>query len=301
MTFNRDHIYPSAKTKAEAVAEGHYSDDYHFHGLGAGGIKGIYDAIQDPIAIISAKDVDPNEKPLRSTHSVVAIIKVHGNKKDLLLPVKITVETRLGSLRAEVNEVASAYQRDVTNLLEEAIAQEYIGQKSVFYITEETKTLVGDGVQFPTQLQDALASNGIIHRIPEKINMAVSTNTQSSQFTRWFGDWQNAKRNLGEQVSVVVNADGSPMIVYHGTGAYFTVFNRGDIGYHVGTRGQAEDRIEGVRDGHILALYASIKNPLYAAFDFGDWHSWLDFKCLTRFIISTENSIDSSASLFSLT
>ena len=272
MTFNRDHIYPCAKTDEEAEAEGHFSDDYNFHGLGAEGVKGIYEALQDPIAIISPKDVSRDEDRMRSTHDIVAIIKVHGNKKDLLLPVKITVESRLGNLRAEVNEVASAYLRDVKNLLKEAIAQEYIGQKSVFYITKEAKTLVDDGVQFPTQLQDGLASDGIIHYIPEKVNMAVSTNTQSLQFARWFGDWQNAKRNPTGKVSVVVNADGSPMVVYHGTDAYFTEFKIGDLGYHVGTYEQAEARIKGMENGHILSLYVSIKNPLYAAFDFGDWH-----------------------------
>lgn len=71
---------------------------------------------------------------------------------------------------------------------------------------------------------------------------------------------------------VLLNENGTPKKVYHGTDANFTVFERGDIGYHVGTKAQAEDRIAGVEGGHIMELYASIQNPLHAAFDFGDWH-----------------------------
>ena len=272
ITFNLDHVYTTAKTKAEAVAE-NQDPDLHYHELGADGVKQIYKSLQEPVMIISPKDVAKDEMPLRSTHGIVAIVKVQGEKNDLLLPVKITVESRLNGLVAEVNELASAYHRDVTNLVEEAIAQEYIGQNSVFYITKEAKTLVDDGVQFPAQLLDALASNGIVHHADEKVNMAAKKNTQSLQFLKWFGDWQNTGSNKNKRVSVVVNEDGSPKVVYHGTGAYFTVFNRGDLGYHVGTREQAEDRIKGVVGGHVLSLYASIKNPLYAAFDFGDWNA----------------------------
>lgn len=39
--------------------------------------------------------------------------------------------------------------------------------------------------------------------------------TQSQQFKRWFGDWQN-KPNTA---SKVVNDDGTPKVVYHGTDA----------------------------------------------------------------------------------
>ena len=37
--------------------------------------------------------------------------------------------------------------------------------------------------------------------------------TESQQFKRWFGDWQRHPHNA----SKVVNADGTPKIMYHGT------------------------------------------------------------------------------------
>lgn len=88
--------------------------------------------------------------------------------------------------------------------------------------------------------------------------------------------------------SKVVNADGTPKIVYHGTTAEFNTFERGDIGFHVGTLEQAENRIDGSKDGRIMELYADIKNPLYAAFDFGDWHG----KNTAGMLIETEQFED---------
>lgn len=70
----------------------------------------------------------------------------------------------------------------------------------------------------------------------------------------------------------MLNANGTPKVVYHGTTADFTTFEKGDIGYHVGSRTQAEDRISDVGGGHVMELYANIKNPLEIGMDYGDWH-----------------------------
>lgn len=53
--------------------------------------------------------------------------------------------------------------------------------------------------------------------------MKVSEATQSRQFKRWFGDWQNDPANA----SKVVNEDGTPKVLYHQTSADFTILNPG--------------------------------------------------------------------------
>jgi len=58
-----------------------------------------------------------------------------------------------------------------------------------------------------------IASGTIIRPFPEKVNMQVDDVTKSLQFTRWFGDWQNSP----EKASKIVNADGTPKIMYHGS------------------------------------------------------------------------------------
>lgn len=113
------------------------------------------------------------------------------------------------------------------------------------------------------QLPGAHISDGLLHSIFDAgspVNRKYLEQTETRQFKNWFGR------------TVVRNADGTPKEVFRGTDANFTMFKCGDIGYHVGTKAQAEDRIAGVEDGHIMELYASIQNPLHAAFDFGDWH-----------------------------
>ena len=93
--------------------------------------------------------------------------------------------------------------------------------KLVRIMKKEALTLPGAGVRFPVQLQQSSAPNEIVHRFSEKVNIKISESTQSQQFKRWFGDWQNDPASA----SKVVNEDGTPKVVYHGTNAEFTVFD----------------------------------------------------------------------------
>lgn len=49
----------------------------------------------------------------------------------------------------------------------------------------------------------------------------VNPQVHTPEFKNWFGDWQKAP----EQASKVVDADGKPLVVYHGTKNDFTVFD----------------------------------------------------------------------------
>ena len=64
---------------------------------------------------------------------------------------------------------------------------------------------------------------------------------------------------------------GKLLVVYHGTNASFNTFEKGDIGFHFGTKGQADyvvkDRLDG--KGHVDAYYLNIHNPALM-YDFGD-------------------------------
>lgn len=54
--------------------------------------------------------------------------------------------------------------------------------------------------------------------------------TETASFKQWFGDWQNDP----EHASKVVNEDGTPKVVYHGTNAEFTVFDLNKSGKNFG-------------------------------------------------------------------
>ena len=215
------HVYSAAKTEAQAKQDGNYRKGVHYHGLGAEVVKNIYEQLQDPVMIIAAKDVNKTASPLRSTHSVVAIVDVGKAGKSLLLPVEITAERTVNGEQMDVNVLSSLYERSVEGLVQEAISLENIGETGIYYAKKEATALIPAGVQFPIRIQKAIASDPIIRSFDTKVNRKIADVTQSQQFKRWFGDWQNHP----ESASKVVNADGTPMVVYHQTDADFTVFN----------------------------------------------------------------------------
>ncbi|MCD6653449.1 MAG: hypothetical protein LT067_01605, partial [Sulfurovum sp.] len=59
------------------------------------------------------------------------------------------------------------------------------------------------------------------------------------------------------------NEDGTPKVFYHGTGADFDTFDRGDIGFHFGTQKSANDRLRHTNKidyGNIMPVYLKAKN-----------------------------------------
>ena len=277
LTIGSGHVYSAAKTEAEAQQDGNFRKGVHYHGLGDAAVKNIYSAIQDPVMIIAAKDVSKNATPMRSTHSVVAIVDIGTAGKSLLVPIEITAERKVNGIRMDVNTISSVYEKSVKNLVTEAIAQENSGDIGIFYAKKEALTLPGAGVQFPVQLQQSIASNSIVHMFSEKVNMKISENTQSQQFKRWFGDWQNDPAHA----SKVVNADGTPKVVYHGTNAEFTVFDLSKSGKNYGETSEGLFFFTNKRSGYpdsaldyaeaaarnggkamVGEYYLDIKNPL---------------------------------------
>ncbi len=132
-------------------------------------------------------------------------------------------------------------------------------------------------MRFPVQLQERIASNPIIRSFDTKVNRKIADVTQSQQFKRWFGDWQNHP----ESASKAVNADGTPMVVYHGTNTEFWTFDLAKSGRNYGETSEglffftnkrngysdsAEDYARAAaQDGgtpRIMECYLSMKKPL---------------------------------------
>jgi len=108
----------------------------------------------------------------------------------------------------------------------------------------------------------------------EKIERKPNCVTNSLAFRQWFGD------------SKVVDANGEPLMVYHGTVSDFATFDKTrDVGFHFGPSVVANKRLEAVRGdlarregkkkkdtvaGNVIPVYLSIDNPL-EVMDAGDW------------------------------
>lgn len=66
----------------------------------------------------------------------------------------------------------------------------------------------------------------------------------SKEFKDWFGDWENDP----EHSSKVVDKDGKPLAVYHGSYNEFDTFKSKGMGIHFGTKQASEDRLSNTAD-----------------------------------------------------
>lgn len=128
------------------------------------------------------------------------------------------------------------------------------------------------GEQAPINTPEANSSTVSDNSVPQQaaevkgnVRYSARNQTESKEFKRWFGDWQNDPANA----SKVVNEDGTPKVLYHQTSADFTIFEPRHEG--AGTRDQdtpfgifmkSSDRNIGVKGEKQMALYARIVNPL---------------------------------------
>ena len=110
------------------------------------------------------------------------------------------------------------------------------------------------------------APNGKETNLTEDQWLAVRT----AAFKNWFGDWEKDPQNA----SKVVDENGEPRVVYHGTYGDFTVFDKAKIGsatdYGLWGRGFYFTNMENTPYGNKkLALFLNFRNP----FIFNDYKS----------------------------
>ena len=91
-----------------------------------------------------------------------------------------------------------------------------------FELTEGTPSMAEVRRKYEGTDQWMKAPNGEQTRLGERQWLQVRT----PEFKQWFGDWEDDP----EHASKVVDGNGEPMVVYHGTGERFEVFDRSLIG-----------------------------------------------------------------------
>ncbi len=192
------------------------------HHIGAALLKQLPQKLKDPVAII--------ESQTHGNSSVVALIDMKHNGKNVITPVEIDGYGRQNNIRIDSNAATSIHARGnaVTKLLKDAIAKEMNGNIAVYYLNykKTVALLQRAGLQLPGGL---FRNNGFINSIRDKgskVKPKFENVTETKQFADWFGDWKK-KPNAA---SKVVNADGTPKVVYHQTGSNFSVFNTKSTG-----------------------------------------------------------------------
>lgn len=229
------------------------------HDFGVEVLKRVPEALESPVAIIASK-TKPNS-------SIVAILDLSSKNKPLFAAVEIDGYGTLNKESIDSHAITSIHERkNASTLISDAIAHNRDDSISVFYVDKEkaTRLLDASGVQFPgpTALPD-----GYVHSIHENgspVKSKFQNVTQTKQFKHWFGNWDTHP----EDASKVVNEDGTPKVVYHGTTANFTTFKPSDgaLGkgiYFSDSKDFAKGYTykDGAAVGTVMECYLDIKNP----------------------------------------
>ena len=134
---------------------------------------------------------------------------------------------------------------------------------ATFSLSPEKEAIKKEAVAAGTFMK---APNGKDTNLTEDQWLSVRTGA----FKNWFGDWEKDPQNA----SKVVDENGEPRVVYHGTYGDFTVFDKARIGsatdYGIWGRGFYFTNMENTPYGNKkLALFLNIRNP----FIFNDYKS----------------------------
>jgi len=99
---------------------------------------------------------------------------------------------------------------------------------------------------------------------PTKLNERQWLQVRTPEFKRWFGDWENDP----ESASKVLDENGEPLVVYHGTDAEFWAFDPQKIGgkTDAGWLGRGfyftSDTKATSRHSRVIDVFARVQNPL---------------------------------------
>ena len=234
------------------------------HQLGADLLKNLPSLLEKPVAII--------ESATHPDNSVMAIVKGEVNGKQVTAAVRVGGTGVLHKETIDSNHVVSVQGRQnaVSKLLVQAMEKENAGETGVYYInkTEAQDLCARAGLQLP----GSAAQDGLIHSIFDAgspVNRKYVEQTETRQFKRWFGDWQNDPAHA----SKVVNEDGTPKVMYHGTSkGGFNVFNTygsnfglfGVGSYFTDNPDVAQSYTQKGKGNNpqVYAVYLDIRNPI---------------------------------------
>ena len=240
------------------------------HQIGEAMLRQLPQAMQHPVAIIASET--------QNDTSVVALLPFTHQGNTVVLPVVVDGFGRQNGMRFDSNAATSIYGRGnaVTKLLTNAINGHNNGKTTLFYLDKIKATALYQGARV-TMPKMPESNDGFYHSIRDagsNVKPKFEDVTETQQFKRWVGDWQKKPRSA----SKVVNADGTPKVVYHGTGSEFWTFDLKKSGTRFGEVAEGlfffTNKKNGYQDSaadyaataggtpRIVEAYLDIKKPL---------------------------------------
>lgn len=165
-------------------------------------------ALEAPVAVIRSQST-----PTR----VVAILSLTNpqNGKQVIVPFEIDGSGRQNNIRIDTNAITTIFGKSNALVqMKNAIETDSNNDNKLFYWNK--KEAVSLLQRAGLHLSGGLPQDGFIHSIRDKgskVKWKFNNVTETQQFKRWFGK------------SKIVNADGTPRVMYHGSDATFSVFD----------------------------------------------------------------------------
>ena len=266
MTINQKHVGDALNGTYKGTAQEKLD-----HIFTAQELATLPEKLADPVAIIYDKRTGKASASESNVDVLVEMTVASG--KQVLAAIQVNGNGRINGIRIDTNKVATVHgNADSVTRLVDAINENQKGNVAVFYLNNEktTKVLQRTGNPIPSGLSNL---DGFIHSITDPgspVKMRISSVTESQQFKRWFGDWQNHPENA----SKIVNADGTPKVMYHGTkveNGDFYVFDeskavkKGGLGLKALGKGNyfTSKQLDGTEryGSRVISAYLNIRNP----------------------------------------
>ena len=232
------------------------------HTIGEKMLKQLPQAMEHPVAVITSA-TQPNT-------SVVALLPFTHNGNTVIAPVVIDGYAKQNNVLLDSNAVTSIHGRSnaIVKLLADALNNYANGQNTLFYWNKKQAIALLQKARVIMPKDSAQIHDGYITSIRDAgspVKPKLKNVTESVQFKRWFGNWIGNP----EKASKIVNADGSPKIMYHQTDADFSVFRtestgagRGDAILPDGAFFKSSDTDIGVSGQKQMQVYLNVRNPL---------------------------------------
>lgn len=173
----------------------------HAHALGDE-LEKLPAALKNPLAIVINQT--PNAKP----GSIVAITDMNINGKKVVVPILIEAVTSTDNRDIDSHLILTVYDSGnwIETFLTPAIEAEKKGIGILYFDEEKASKYTA------LSKKKGNIPTGFVHNIAQ-LGLNVKSQTETFQFKNWFKD------------SKVVDENGEPLVVYHGSSADFTEFS----------------------------------------------------------------------------
>lgn len=224
------------------IEQGNYS---HIHNLTPETLKLLPKQINDPVAVFKSSTTD-------NGYVVLTELSEVDSKTGREKPVIAALHLKSGKDGVEIIDVASAYGRSNHQI------QTAFENDALYLNKEKAQNLNTERLQLPwdftsdnelfnedikteadlSQYQSENSSNNAV--LSEKVAYEQAKKegkteltfkqwkqVRTPEFKRWFGDWENNVRNVSKVVDENTN---EPLVLYHGSGSIFNVYDPNKMG-----------------------------------------------------------------------